>query len=404
MNDVRMKGFKERMSFTYALDALSSLVGRTGPEVVGIDDACGRALFEDVHAPRDVPCFDRSAMDGYAVVDSDTYGASGYGPVALVIAGETLAGGRSMSMKKGEAVRIMTGAKMPRGANAVVMAEHAEEEDGRVLVQRPVSAGENVSFAGEDIKKGSLVLTSGRVLMPHDAGVLASLGQSFVKVYRKPAVGIIVTGNEFAVVGGACVDGKIFDANSHILLGLVRQSGGSVLHSTVVADDHELIRKEILTCDADIVVVTGGTACGKEDHVPLVVSEIGELLVHGVAMRPAGPMGVGRVGKKAVFLLPGNPLAVCVAFDFFVKKAIYLMMGVDSRPVMVRGVLTRKVASAAGRTDIFRVMYDEGKVEPIRAGGGAILSSMVRANGYLVVPENMEGYEKGECVDVRLFL
>lgn len=403
LKDVRMNGFKRRMSLSDALDVLDSFVKVSKSEIVNVDSAVGRVLSNDVVSPCDVPYFRRSAMDGYAVVSCDTYGASQYNPVSFKVAGEVLAGGEGCRMGKGECVRIMTGGQVPSGADAVVMVEYCRENDDEVLVHRPVAEFENVSAVGEDVGKGSIVYTSGRVLRAYDAGVLASLGINQVSVYAMPRVDVIVTGSELVDVSGDARQGKIIDSNSHLLRGLVADGGAIISSIKRVGDDYDLIKKEILGCEGDIIIVTGGTSCGKEDFAPLVVDEVGELLVHGVAVRPAGPVGFGVVFGKTVFLLPGNPLAVCVAFDFFVRHAIGLMTDTGERKVTVKGALVRKVASAAGRTDIFRVRYAEGTVEPIRAGGGAILSSLVRANGYLVVPDNIEGYDSGEMVDVRLF-
>ncbi len=298
----------------------------------------------------------------------------------------------------------MTGGRMPEGADACIMAEYAEEKDGYVLVHKPVSGGENVSKIGEDIKKGSLVLKRGRVIKPYDTGILASIQAGKIKVYKKLTVDIIATGSELVEAGKKPKQGQIIDSDSYILQALLEDSNAIVSSKKIVPDDYNKIKKEIQRCNADIIIVTAGTSCGKKDYLPLIVNEIGELLVHGVAMKPAGPMGIGVVLGVPVFLLPGSPVAVCIAYDFFVRYAVSLMQGIKNRTESTAfGRLTKKVASAIGRTDIFRVRYDNRTVEPIRSGGASILSSMTRANAYLLVPENSDGFPEGCEVEVRLF-
>ncbi len=402
LNDVRMKGFKKRMHFLDVFDVIREHVKCAGSESVSVDDCVSRVTFGDVRAQLDAPPFNKSAVDGYAVLARDTYGASQYNPAKLKIVGECAAGESCGVVMKGEALRIMTGGMVPTGACACVMAEYCEEKDGYVLVYKPVAEALNVCMQGEDVKRGTIAVHKGVRITPYCAGVLASVGCSEVTVFRKPNVAIIVTGSE--LVESKPKSGQIIDSNSHTLCALVCDCGGEVLSKKRVGDDYESIKGEIVSSDADVIIVTGATSCGKKDYVPLVVDECGELLVHGVAMKPAGPFGVGKVGGKIVFLLPGNPVAACVAFDFFVRFALEVMVGIyDGEKILVKGVLARKVASAVGRTDIFRVKYCNGVVEPVRVGGSGVLSSMIRANAYLVVPENIDGYAKGTEVSVRLF-
>lgn len=404
LEDVRMKGFKHRTSFEDAFKLITSIIKTTDSEYMSIENSPKRVLYEDIISTVNVPDFNRSCVDGYALRASETYGASHYNPIALKITGEALAGEHEAGIKKREALRIMTGAKMPQGADACIMAEYTEEKDRYVLIHKPVSGGENVSKIGEDIKKGSSVLKKGRVIKPYDTGILASMQVRQIRVYKKPTVDIIITGSELVEPGKKPKQGQIIDSNTYILEALLKDTGAILSSKKRVPDDYKKIKKEIQACKSDIIIVTAGTSCGKKDYAPLIVNETGKLLVHGISMKPAGPTGIGVISKKPVFLLPGNPQAVCIAYDFFVRYALTLMQGIKNHhETTALGTLTKKTASAIGRTDIFRVKYNNAQVEPIRSGGASILSSMVRADAYLVVPENIDGYPQGREVKVRLF-
>ncbi len=402
LKDIRMKGFKKRTHFPKVFDVIREHVTCAGTESVSIDNCIFRVIAQDINSCADVPPFNRSAVDGYALKAEETYGTSQYNPAKLKIIGECTAGEPQQSIKKTEALRIMTGSIIPKGADACVMAEYCEEKDGHVLVCKPVAGRQNICMQGEDIKKGALVFCKGTRISPYAAGVLASIGYTKIKVYRKPKVAIIVTGTE--LVGAKPKQGQIIDSNTYTLNGLVRDCRAEVISKKRVKDNYNEIRNQLLSPDADIIIITGATSCGKKDYVPLIVNECGKLLIHGVAMKPASPFGIGTIGRKIVFLLPGNPVAVCTAFDFFVRFALEQMQGINaSEKTKVQGILTKKIASAPGRTDIFRVKYHDGKIEPVRVGGSGILSSMIRANAYLVVPQNIDGYPEGTKVSVRLF-
>lgn len=402
LKDIRMKGFKKRTHFPKVFDVIKEHVPCAVTESISIDDCIFRVLAQDINSCADVPPFNRSAVDGYALKAEDTYGASQYNPAELKIIGECAAGEHQRTIKKTEALRIMTGSIIPKGADACVMVEYCEEKDNHVLVSKPVAGGGNICMQGEDIKKGALVFCKGTRISPYAAGILASIGHTKVNVYRKPKVAIIVTGDELVV--SKPKEGQIIDSNTYTLSALVRDCRAEVISKKRVKDDYNEIREELLSSDADIIIITGATSCGKKDYVPLVVNECGKLHLHGVAMKPASPFGIGTIERKIVFLLPGNPVAACVAFDFFVRFALEQMQDISaSEKTTVQGILTEKIASSVGRTDIFRVKYDDGKIEPVRVGGSGILSSMIRANAYLVVPQNIDGYQQGTKVDVRLF-
>ena len=408
-DDVRMRGFTERTDLESALEMLRSSVGPLEAESVQLEQALGRTLARDVISTEEVPAFDKSAMDGYALRAAETFGASPTDPVSLRVIGEVLPGEvGDLEVGPGEAVRIMTGAAFPKGADAVLMAEYATDRGGVVLAHGSVVPGRNVARAGEDIQKGDRVLERGRVLRPQDIGVLASIRMVELEVTRRPVVGIISTGNELVEPESAEAGrrGRVVNSCRYMLEGLVTQTGGSARWLGTVRDDRDALRAALESFGGDILLTTGATSAGKEDHLPGLLVELGELLVHGVNIRPASPLAFGRLGKAMAVLLPGNPVAAMVGFDVFVRPALQLQLGQREERWnrRVRGRLRRKLASALNRTDFVRVqLVGEGEVEPFRSGGAGILSSVTRADGFLIVPRDDEGLEAGTEVEVYLF-
>jgi molybdopterin molybdotransferase len=363
-------------------------------------------LAEDVRAEVDVPGFDRSAMDGYAVRGEDTFGASAYDPVALRVLGQTLPGSPfSGRVEAGTAVRVMTGAPVPDGADAVVMAEVTEEREGRVEISEPVTPRRNVGVAGEDIRAGEIVLRAGRRLRAQDAGLLASIGVAAPRCVRRPRVRMVVTGDELLPAGRRPEGVRIVDSNSVVLRALVDRDGGQLLPFEILRDDPEAIRAALAAEDADVVLVSGGSSVGSEDHAPRLVDELGSLDFHGVSMRPSSPSGVGRIEARLVFLLPGNPVSCLCAYEFFAGPSIRALGGrTRAWPHRrVRLPLARKIASAVGRTDYVRVAIEDGRVIPLATSGASILSSTVRASGCVIVPRELEGMPEAAEVEVRLY-
>jgi molybdopterin molybdotransferase len=309
----------------------------------------------------------------------------------------------------------MTGAPLPAGADAVLPAEQAEVEGDRLLVIEEVPPGKNVSHRGEDVAAGSAVLSANRVLRPQDVGLLSSIGQNEVFVVRQPRVRIVITGNELLPAGSTPQAEKAVDANGPMLTALVARDGGIASftlhplthppsHRYVVADDPAAIAAA-LQSDADIVLVSGGSSVGDEDHAPSVLAQHGELAIHGIAMRPSSPTGMGRLGNRLVFLLPGNPVSCLCAYDFFAGRAIRLLGGRSPQwPYRsVRLPLARKLVSQIGRVDYARVRIIEHRVEPLSISGASILSSTTAADGFVVVPADSEGYAAGAEVTVHLY-
>jgi molybdopterin molybdotransferase len=408
-DDVRMRGFAERTDLELALEMLRSCVKPLEQESVPLQQALGRTLALDVISADVVPAFDKSAMDGFALRAAETFGASPTDPVSFKVVGEILPGDEGdLEVGPGEAVRIMTGGAFPQGADAVLMAEHAEDHGDVVLAHGSVVPGRNVARAGEDIREGDVVLGRGRLLRAQDLGVLASIRLVEVEVARQPAVGIISTGNELVEPGSndAGHRGRVVNSNRYLLEGLITQTGGLPSWLGIVRDDRDAMRAALEAFDGDILLTTGATSAGKEDYLPGLLAELGELLVHGVNIRPASPLAFGRLGSALAVLLPGNPVAAMVGFDLFVRPAMQLQLGQRERRWnrRVKRRLTRKLASALNRTDFARVrLVGEEEVEPLRSGGAGILTSVTRADGFVIVPRDDEGIEAGTEVEVYLF-
>ncbi len=405
-HDVRMRGFRERADVEEVETLLAAQSAPLPAESVPVAECAGRVLAEAVGADVDVPHFARSAMDGFAVRGEDTFGASAYDPIELEIVGLSLAGhGFAGRVERGQAVRIMTGAPLPEGADAVVMAEVCEERDGRVAVGDAVAPQKHVGKVGEDIRSGDALFGPGRVLRPQDAGLLASVGVAQVPCVRPPRIAMVITGDELLPPGARPAGSKIVDSNSVTLSALVRRDGGAVLPFEIIPDRPEAIAEALQHPEADVVLVSGGSSVGQEDHAPRLVAELGRLDVHGVAMRPSSPAGVGRIGERFVFLLPGNPVSCLCAYEFFAGPTIRALGGRSRRwpHPRVRLPLARKLSSAVGRTDYARVAIEAGRVVPLATSGASILSSTVRASGCVVVPRELEGMAEGEPVEVLLY-
>jgi molybdopterin molybdotransferase len=434
--DVRMRGFGPRAAVA---DVLALLAARTVPlagEPVPVLDSAGRVLAEPVTSAVDVPGFRRAAMDGYAVRGADTPGACAAQPVSLVLVGEALpARPFAGEVAPGCAVRVTTGAPLPDGADAVLMAESARgEAGGRVLALEPVAPGKHVIRIGEDVARGCAVLPAGRCLRPQDVGLLASIGASTVCAVRRPRVAVLVTGNELLPPGAAPRGSSIVDSNGPMLAALAARDGAVVLPVRYVPDEFDAVRDAIreAAATADAVLVSGGTSVGPADHAPRAAAELGALAVHGVALRPAGPLGVGFLPREGpdrggggekdssdrlsssppvltpplpLFLLPGNPVSCLCAYDLFAGRAVRRLGG-RSWELPYRTValpLAAPIASAAGRVDYVRVKVAGGAVAPLATGGAANLSTTVAADGFVLVSADRESLGAGESVDVWLY-
>lgn len=401
--DVRNRGFGARTPFDAALAVIDSRAERLPGESVPLAEAAGRVPAEPVRSAVNVPAFERAAMDGFALRACETDGR------ALALVGAALpAKPFARALEAGEAVRVTTGAPVPAGADAVLMVELADASDTSVRAKEPVPAGKHVARVGEDVALGAELLSAGRALRPQDAGILAAIGAARVNVVRRPVVAVLATGNELLPPGAVPSGFRIVDSNSPMLAALASRDGATVLPTQYVPDDFARTREALSrACDeADVVLVTGGTSVGGEDHSPLAVAALGELAVHGIAVRPASPTGIGFVRGKPVFLLPGNPVACLCAYDLFASRAVRARGGraPDLPYSRTRAVLSAEVPSAVGRVDYVRVrVRADGCAEPLPSGGASKLSTVVEADGFVLVAANRAALAAGETVEVWLY-
>jgi molybdopterin molybdotransferase len=424
VGDVRMRGFAHRQTVEAALFWLDAQLRTPGAEILPLRMAAGRVLATPVISDVDVPGFDRATMDGYAVVAETTEGATSYNRLPLVVIGDSLPGRPFQgSVGVGQAVRIMTGAPVPLGCDAVLPAEWVENisapaatrnDEGRaesgatnaqcVSALAAVSPGKHVGRQGEDIVRGTTLFQPGRVLRPQDLGVLSSVGVGEVRVFRRPQVRLVITGNELLPTGSQPHGYQIVDANGPMLAALVTRDGGLVDFPGLVPDEHDAILNA-LRAEADVIIVSGGSSVGIEDLAPTLLAQHGDLAIHGIAMRPSSPTGLGRFEHRLVFLLPGNPVSCLCAYDFFAGRAIRVMGGrTKAWPYhAVRARLARKISSPIGRLDYARVQVIDGTVEPLAVGGASVLSSTTRADGFVIVPADSEGFAPGTEVEVWLY-
>ena len=378
----------------------------TDIEEISIYDAHKRVLAEDIMAFHDSPPFDKSAMDGFALIAEDTFGAGQSAPKEFKIIDAIGAGDFSTkTVKNGEAIVIATGAPIPEGANAVLMKEYTTDDGDILTIYSQVTPGENVSPKSEDIKKGQKILDKNTFIRYQELGLIASAGYDKVKVYKKPKVKLIITGNELVEPTKEEIDdAKIINSNQFTIKAMIEDSG-AVCDITHAGDSFDEVKQAILEASAeyDVLMTTGGTAISKGDVVLDVIDEIGEILFHGVAMRPGKPAGAGIVNGKMVFTFSGQPVAAMSQFDVFARKYLFEMQG---RPFEFNVVLREsqlKIPSQLGRTDFIRAASDNEHAKHVLNRGSGIIRSMVEANSYIIIDENDEGYQEGDMVEVVFF-
>lgn len=409
--DISMVGFERRTSVDKAWQWLSEHCRPLASESMPLKRAAGRVLAENVVSPCNVPGFQRAMMDGFAAQAQDIQGATDLSPIRLRLVGEAWPG-RAVEARVGggDAVQVMTGAPMPVGADVVVPVEMAERrtnsagEQEVVEVAAPLPAGKHVGQVGEDIARGEVVLGKGRRLRPQDLGVLSSIGCPEASVVRRPRVRLCMTGNELLPAGSVPRDFQITDANSPLLRPLIERDGGECFFDGITQDDPEAIL-EVLQQPADVILISGGSSVGAEDYAPRLIRENGELPIHGISMRPSSPAGLGKLGQAFVFLLPGNPVSCLCAYDFFAGRAIRALSGRSmSWPyATLSAPLIHDLSSKLGRLDYARVKLVDGQVEPLAISGASVLSSTTKADGFVLVKENVEGFAAGTTVEVFLY-
>jgi len=373
-------------------------------ETDNLENAAGRILAHDVIADFHVPPFARAAMDGYAVIAKDTVNASSNNPKILKIVDILHAGDSPKIMiHDGECIQIATGAPIPSGANAVIMVEYTEKLDETVSINKPVYPGEHISPIGEDLKRGTVVLRKGDFLTPAKIGVLAALGKQETQIYRKPVVAIIPTGSELLEVGVKPVEGKIFDVNSHTLIALLRQNGVNPVRFNPVSDSLDLLKKLIQELDEyDLIVFSGGSSVGERDLLATAVQELGNILFHGVQIKPGKPTLFGLVHGTPIFGMPGYPTSCLSNAYLFLIPAVRKIARLPPRTSIVKKAkLSKRIISKSGRKQFLTVKLLQGQAIPVFKQSGAI-TSMAEADGYIVLPENLDVMEEGAEVDVIL--
>ena len=377
-------------------------------ETIHIKDALNRIVAEPIIATMNVPNHDNSAMDGYAInIDL----LNDHGPFKLKVTGKLLAGNALDGNIEG-AVRIMTGAIIPSGLNAVIPQEHVELYEGVITFKTKPLSNQNIRRTGEDIKRGQTVFQNGRFLEPCDLGLLASLGIDSIKVYRKIKVAFFSTGDEIISLGKSLLPGQVYDSNRYSLIGLLKRLDVDMLDFGVIPDDKKAIEDTLLKASniADIVVTTGGVSVGEADFMKDILKKIGEILFWKISMKPGKPLAYGKIGQCHYFGLPGNPVSTMVTFYQFVREAILTLSGQTPIPKipLIKAKLLGPIKKIPGRTEFQRGIYeqdDQGtfKVNPLKDQGSGILRSMSEANCFILLHEDLAHLEKDMWVDIQLF-
>jgi molybdenum cofactor synthesis domain-containing protein len=385
-----------------------------GEEEAVLLEAYNRVLNEDVVSTLDIPPFNRSTVDGYAVRAQDTFGADENQPVVLRVSGAVSVGEQpNVMLTKGEAVEIVTGAVIPEGADAVVMVEDTENEDANLMVYGSVTVNENVMKKGSDIKKGATILKRGQVLGSSEIGVLAALGLTKVKVLKIPMVAVLSTGGEVTEPGKPLPPGKIFDINAYSISTAVFESGGKPVYFGVVPDDKSALTKVMQTAiaSADMVITSGGVSVGPKDYTPQIVDSLGKpgIVVYGIAVKPGKPTTVGFIGEKPVFSLPGHPTSALLIFYLLARPLILRLAG---RPVLpmksVRAFAGSRMFSAKGRRTFIMVKleFDEACrliAMPAESGASGAITTLAKADGFVEIAENEQFVDVDQEVAVFLF-
>jgi len=406
MTQTKMRPIRETIPFEEALALIhESATPLERAEPVPIVEALGRVLDSDVVAERDVPPFDRAAMDGYAVIAEDTFGASRFEPKRLRIL-EVVHTGRvpTHRINRGECIEIATGAPMPGGADAVVMVEETDKDDAEVQVFTPVYPRQHVGRRGADIPAGQRVLARGDVLSPSKVGTLAALGMRAVDVYERPRVAILATGKEIIEPGEPLQPGQIYDINKYTLTAIIREHGGIPVSYPTAPDSIDALGRAVDACVAnDVIVFSGGSSVGERDLTLDVLKQKGEVLFHGIAVKPGKPTVFGRIGSKPVLGMPGYPTS-CLSNAYMLLVPLLRRLA-HLPPHLMRSVrvpTAQRFVSTTGRHQFYTVRIVDGMaVAAFKASGD--ITSMSQADGYIEIPAQTDIVEKGELVEVKLF-
>lgn len=388
-------------------------------ECVCIQDALHRVLANDIVAKEYVPDFNRSTVDGYAVVSKDVFGCTESIPAILDMVGKVAMGSApTYSIKEGQCAYVPTGGQIPTGADAMVMIEYAEDYlDGTIGINKPSAPGQHLIYRGDDVKEGDIILKSGQYIKEIEIGIMAALGISKIFVRKRPIVGIISTGDELIPYDGLIKQGQIRDINTPIFIAALKKLGCEVFSYGIVTDQYnllmEVVSKAILECD--VLLLSGGTSVGEKDITPIVIDELGSLLVHGIAVKPGKPTILGEIMGKPVFGLPGHPVAAYLMFHLLVKKLLYRMQGLTYTNKCIKASLAFAIPSNHGREEYVAVKIKKVDGEVIEdhldinliatpiIGKSGLITTLANADGFVCVERNCEGLSKGAIVTVNLF-
>ncbi len=411
-----MKGFHSLVTVSIVLEKLFEILPHPKPEVeeCGLSEALNRVLAEDLVCPFDVPQFDRSAVDGYAIKAVDTISSSPTNPLEFRVVGKVIAGskpGEIGEVIRGESALIFTGAPMPSGTDSVVMVEHCDRIDGVVRIRHQVHPLQNVSRKGEDFRENETMITAGTILKPWHISAIASVGRSIIGVRRKLHIGVLSTGSEIVEPGGILRLGQVANSTKPLLLAFINQRGCKEIDLGTVPDNLDDISASIAKSwqECDIILTTGGSSVGEKDLVFKAISNISgsTSVAHGVRIRPGRPTGVSVLNGKPVFTLSGFPVAAMTAFQALIAPTIsYLLNAEEELVPWVTGVLTRRISNETGNRSYVRVRVFSGanglEVDPLILTGSGLISTLTKSNGLLVLNESLEGYDEGEKVEVML--
>lgn len=400
-----MSLFLEVVSVSEAVETVRRIAPLPGCEEVPLEDALHRVLARDVRADIDIPGFDRSTVDGYAVAAAETTGASEAIPAMLQCRGRVGMGTVDAgAVSRGSCLYVPTGGALPQGADAVVMIEHTEQIGDDVLVHRPVAPGENVVFRGEDFGAGRVILERGRMLSPREIGVAAAVGADRVSVAKMPKIGIVSTGNELVPVVETPGPGEVRDANSYLAGAFATERGCHPVYFGIVRDERAVLKRAIASalerCDA--VLVSGGSSKDERDNTAAVITELGTVLVHGIALAPGKPTIIGTARGKPVIGLPGHPASAFVVLVAIVDHLLAAMRQTAVSRRTIRARLTQNIPSTRGREDYVRVSLSGGEATPV-FGKSGLLNTLVQSEGLVRIPASSEGFEVGEEVEVILW-
>ena len=408
--------FRKLLTFVEAKNVIESQFKAKplGVEEISLLEASDRVLAENIKAEMDIPPFNRSTVDGYAVRAEDTFCAEENRPVVLHVSGTVNIGELpGTTVRKGETAEIVTGAPIPDGADAVAMVEDTNRKGSEVTIFRAAAKNENIMKAGSDIKKGETILRKGQLLGSREIGVLAAVGKAKTRVYSVPRIAILSTGPEITEPGRKLPPGKIYDINAYTLYTAVLESGGNPVYLGVFPDRADELREALvhaLAC-SDMVVTSGGVSVGPKDIMPKTVDALGEpgIIISGIALKPGKPTTVASVAGKPVFSLPGHPTSALLTFLLFARPLIQAMSGrKNERPSEVKAVASMRMFPAKGRRTFIMVTLKQKKpegliAEPVPTALSGAITTLAKADGFVEIAEDVQFIDTGEPVTVKLF-